>query len=228
MMDARHPEEVDLLAYVDDELPSGRRRALAEHLDACETCAQTVTRLEAGRDALRAAPLLRLPPTMRERMTMTLDRFGPERGQPVRRTYVSPMRLVTILAPVAIVVALIVTVAELTTNGESEREEGGDAAMQAAPQAPAERGGATTSEEAAGGAESAEDEAASGQRTTALQDVVRVAGPPSAVVAALRRRGLEARVEGRRLVVVTGADAAAVREALQPRRTGRVRVAVAP
>jgi putative zinc finger protein len=227
MMDGRHPEDLELLAYVDDELPGDRRRALAEHLDACKACAETVSKLEAGRDALRAAPLMKLPPTMRERMSMTLDRFGPERRQPVRRTYVSPMRLVTILAPVAIVVALIVTIADLTGNGGSEREAGGDAAAQAEREEGAERGGATPTETRAA-PESTEDEAAPASGATALAAVSRVAGPPRAIAAALRRRGLDASVEGPRLVVVRGATDADVRAALAGRPAGRVRVALTP
>jgi anti-sigma factor RsiW len=229
MMDSRHPEDVDLLAYVDDELPNDRRRALAGHLDDCDTCAETVAKLEAGRDALRAAPLMQLPPTMRERMTMTLDRFGPDRRQPLRRTYVSRMRLVTILAPVAIVLALIVTIADLTGNAESDREAGGDAAMQAEPEGAEEGGGAEAPEATGGGAESAEDEAAPSNRTTALGLVVRdVAGPRRDVVAQLRRQGLDVRVVGPRSVVVVGATAEEVERALRGRAPGRVRVAVEP
>jgi Putative zinc-finger len=227
MMDVRHPDDVDLLAYVDDELAGDRRRALAEHLDSCEECAETVVRLEAGRDALRAAPLMQLPPTMRERMSMTLDRFGPERRQPVRRTYVSPMRLVAILAPVAVVLALIVTIADLSGNGESERDAGNGAAAQAEREERA-GGGEATPTETSGAAESAEDEAATAGGAEALAGVGRVAGPPRAVAAALRRRGLDATVQGARLVVVRGATAADVRAALAGRPAGRVRVALAP
>jgi hypothetical protein len=227
MMETKHPADVDLLAYVDEELPGARRSELADHLATCEACAETIDRLHAGRDALRAAPLMKLPPTMRERVSMTLDRFGPERAPPVRRTYVSPLRLVTVLAAVAVALALVVTIADLAGDGGGEREAGGDATAQAERERPGEAGGASPPETGAA-AESAEDEAAAAGATRALADVGRVAGPPRAVAAALRRRGLHADAEGPRLVVVRGASEADVRAALSGRPAGRVRVAVEP
>ena len=224
-MDKTHPDDAELLAYVDDELASERRRDLAAHLEACPDCADSVAKLETGRDALRAAPLLQLPPTMRERVSMTLDRFGPDARRPAGRTYVSQIRLVTILAPVAVALALVVTVAELAGDDDREREAGATATESAQAGAEGDAGGGEESARARGATGSA---GADAPTATILVSslAAEVVGPPSDVVRVLRRAGLDARVAGRSRVAVEGASADEIQRALAGRRRGRVEVVV--
>ena len=61
MMAEKHPNELELLSFVEEDLGTGARRDVAEHLVACRTCTEQVRRLEAGREALRSAPSLEPP-----------------------------------------------------------------------------------------------------------------------------------------------------------------------
>jgi hypothetical protein len=202
-MAGTHPDELDLFAYVEGDLGSTERDSVARHLPTCTDCGSRIRELEHARDVLRAAPALELPA---DRATLELPRRADE-----RRVYVSPMRLATVLAPVAAVVTLIVALASLTSGGDDAGESagGGDTAMEA--QAP----GGTEETDEAGGAE------ASSAPSTVL--VRRVQGPPEEVAAALRTRGLDADVVDNK-VFVRDAEPRAVRRALASRPRGSVRV----
>ena len=60
-MAEKHPDELELLSFVEEELDDDARHEVAEHLVACRSCTDQVRRLEAGREALRAAPAPRAP-----------------------------------------------------------------------------------------------------------------------------------------------------------------------
>ncbi len=51
MMAGMHPEEVELLAYLEGELDDPRRAEVVSHLETCDRCAQEVRSVEAGRAA---------------------------------------------------------------------------------------------------------------------------------------------------------------------------------
>jgi hypothetical protein len=204
VMAGTHPDELDLFAYVEGDLGGRERDSVARHLPTCADCGSRIRELEHARDVLRAAPALELPA---DRATLELPRRTDE-----RRVYVSPMRLATVLAPVAAVVTLIVAVASLTSGGDDAGESaggGGDAAMEAQPP------GGTEETDEAGGAE-----AASAPSTVLVR---RVQGPPEEVAAALRSRGLDADVVDNK-VVVRDAEPRVVRRALASRPRGSVRV----
>ena len=61
MMAANHPNDIELLEYVEGDLDEPARAAVHAHLEDCETCAAEIGRLELARGALRASPLLQLP-----------------------------------------------------------------------------------------------------------------------------------------------------------------------
>ena len=58
MMAEKHPNELELLSFVEEDLGAGARRGVAEHPVACRTCTEQVRRLEAGREARCSAPSL--------------------------------------------------------------------------------------------------------------------------------------------------------------------------
>ena len=166
-----HPEEADLLAYVEEELDPIRRSQLAEHVGACPLCAGRVRELETARDALRASPLLRLPA---ERRAGLVERVSaPARARRARRPLVA---LVGALVAIAALLAVVAT----QENGPTVAGRGEDAAEEAAPQT----GEAERSDDAGG------SQAASGRAAP----VARVKAPPSRVAELLRARGYDARV----------------------------------
>ena len=85
-MAEKHPDEIELLSYVEEELPTDARQDVAEHLVACRSCAEHVRRLETGRTALRAAPPLELSDERRARMLAAL----PARREP--RSFTRPLK----------------------------------------------------------------------------------------------------------------------------------------
>jgi hypothetical protein len=196
-----HPEEVELLELVEDDLPAERRSAVSAHVAGCAHCAEAVRLLEAGKAALREAPRVELAPEQREAIVAGLPR------RPARRRRFAG-RAIAVLAPVAAVVALAVTLASLDLGTGGGAEQGGEAA-------PAAREEAATAE---AGAE--EDTSA-----TSLQARTLVAGPAAEVAELLRDRGFDARVVGDH-VEVRNADPEAVERALADRRPGAVRVVV--
>lgn len=209
-MAEKHPDELDLLSYVEEELSGDARRDVVEHLVACRACAESVRRLEAGRDALRASPLLDLPEDVRREALAGLPaRRDPWRPfRPVRRA-------ILVAAPVAAAAAFVgvfVFAAVQAGGGDEADSDGGEAAQV---------------EDAGGGAdaESAQDAETSVQPLREQgPPVVSVAGPPAEVVRVLRREGISAEiVEG---TVVADARAGEVEAALGGRPTGPVEVYV--
>jgi anti-sigma factor RsiW len=212
-MTEKHPDQLELLAYVEHELDPGPHRELAEHLATCPSCAEQVRRLEAGREALRAAPLLDLSEDRKQTIMWSLpdrpDRWAVFR--PVKRALV-------VAAPVAGAAALIgvFVLAGTQLGGGGDNDAGGEAA-----QVGADEGAAETEE---GGRPESE--------TFPLRDApagavfVRTArGPAAAIVRALDEEGIPAEVdaEGR---VIAEARAGEVRAALAGRPPGDVPVYV--
>ena len=169
-MAGAHPEDVELLGYVEDELDSARTREIADHTRTCTACATQVLELEIARDAVRGAPVLRLPPGRRDRLVAELPA---PRG--VRRA--GPRRLLALVAALVTVAAVLAVVA--TQNGPTVGGQGEEAAEQASPQ----------TDDAQRDTETRRAEAAAGQAT-----VAQVEAPPSRVVDFLRERGYDARV----------------------------------
>lgn len=211
-MAEKHPDELELLSYVEEELTADDRRDVVEHLVACRACAESVRRLEAGRDALRASPLLELP-AERRRETIA--------GLPERRDAWRPLRpvrrAILVAAPVAAAAAFVgVFVLAATQLGGGGDDDGSGEAAQVAEGEPG------------GGAEMDRAEGAdTGVQTVTQQGVLirSVAGPPAEVVRVLRREGISAEVvEG---AVVAEARAGEVRAALAGRDAGPVEVYLA-
>jgi hypothetical protein len=208
MMAEQHPSEVTLLSYVEDDLTTGARQDVAEHLVACRECAGHVRRLEAGRAALRSAPPLELSDESRARMLASLPDRHPRRSL---SDYVR--RGLLIAAPVAVAAGLAAVV--FTTDpqfGSGDDDEGAAVAEDAGE---AEGGGDAQMEQSTGAADA-----------TALGTLVRnVAGPASAVVNALAAEGIDAEVDESGSVIAQG-TAADVRAALEGRPSGIVAVYV--
>ena len=208
MMDGAHPHELDLLAFVEDELPEPRKAAVAEHLAACAACAESVRQLETGRYALRSAPLLELPEKRRAAALAGLP------ARPVRTGWSWRPRLVVPALATAAVVAVAVGIV-LTGDVDREQSEG------------AAKATLTTSEGA--GQDDAAPEAATtttdSSRALSGGEIASVQGPPGEVARLLRRRGFDAYVADK-AVGVRDADPDAVRRALVGRPAGPVPVIV--
>ncbi|MGH3045187.1 MAG: anti-sigma factor family protein [Gaiellaceae bacterium] len=208
-MAEKHPDEFELLSYVEEELATDARQDVAEHLVACRSCAEHVRRLETGRTALRAAPPLELSDERRARMLAAL----PERREP--RSLTRPLkRFLVIAAPVAAAAALIGVVVVNGPYGGSNDDGAGEAAQ-------AEEGG---------GQDAAEMEASTGaaDQTAPLSTTLvrNVAGPASAVVDLLAAEGISAEVNPDDGSVTAQGTAADVRAALEGRPGGIVAVYV--
>jgi len=209
-MAERHPDEFQLLSYVEEELATDARQEVAEHLVACRSCAEHVRRLETGRTALRASPPLELSDERRARMLAAL----PERREP--RSFKGPLkRVLVIAAPVAATAALIGVV---VVNGPY----GGDDAGDAGEAAQAEEAGGDE-----GGAEMEQSTGASDQAAPLVEGTLvrKVAGPASAVVDLLAAEGIDAEANADGSVTAHG-TAAEVRAALERRPGGIVAVYV--
>ena len=209
MMDGAHPNELDLLAYVEDDLPDPRKAAVAEHVAGCQACADSVRQLETARQVLRSAPLLELPAGTRAAVLAGLPARAPKRRLRWRPGVVAP-------ALAAAAVLAVVTGVVLTVDGNGGgQDEAGEAV------APAEQ--PTSGAGAGAGAEEAEED-----DTRALSSALRsVQGPPREVALYLRRQGFEARVVDS-TVRVRNADPDAVMRALADRPDGPVVVEVVP
>lgn len=208
-MAEKHPSELKLLSFVEEELDDGARRDLSEHLVACPSCSDHVQRLETGRAALRAAPMLELSQERRGEILAALpdrrDRW--RRFRPVKRA-------VVIAAPVAAAAALVgvfVLAGTQLGSGGDDDEAAGDAAE------------ATMLEDAGGGAE---EEAAPARVIPEGATLVRtVQGPPAEVARLLELEGIPARVDAAG-AVAADALVAAVEDALAGRPEGDVPVYV--
>lgn len=208
MMDGAHPNELDLLAYVEEDLPDPRRAAVAEHLAVCQACADSVRQLETARQVLRSAPLLEMPAGSRAAVLAGLPARAPRRRLRWRPGVVAPA-----LAAAALVA--VVTGVFLVDPSGREQEEAAQFEARPAEQA-------TTEADAGAGAGGGEDE-----RALSAGAVRSVQGPPSEVALFLRRQGFEARVVGS-TVRVRNADPDAVMRALADRPDGPVRIKVVP
>jgi hypothetical protein len=210
-MAGMHPEELELLAYLEGELDDPRRTQVASHLEACDRCVQALHSVEAGRVALRSAPMFELPS---ERLEAMLTRL-PSRAA-------APPGLIRRALPVAAALAAVAALAGgafvLGTSGSGDDEGAGGAAQDELSNAGGGAEGAATTN----GASTDKRQGGPSSSKTAL-----VAGSPASVARRLRRDGFEARaVNGR--VIVRGATAAEVRKALEAFDPGPVRVVVRP
>ena len=208
-MAEKHPDEFELLSYVEEELTTDARRDVAEHLVACRSCAEHIRQLEAGRAALRAAPPLELSDERRARMLAALPTRRQRRSlsEYVRRGFL-------IAAPVAVAAALATVV--FTTDpqfGGGDDDEAGEAVD-------------------AGGGDAAEEGAAPEMMSTGAADataagtlVRNVAGPAETVVDLLAAEGISAVANADGSVTAEG-TAADVRTALEGRPGGIVAVYV--
>jgi hypothetical protein len=202
-----HPDETQLFAYVEGE-PTAPD--VAGHVRDCAVCADRVAELEAGRDALRAAPLLQLPDRRSRSIFEQLDRSAEERRARVRRLRDgdgwwawSPKRLVAVLTPIAAILAVVTVFA--STSGTGDDQAGERAAA-----------GSTT-------AGAADQESA----LAAPAAVRSVAGTAGQVARFLQQQGLDAEaVDGR--VEVRNAGPERVRQALVGIDDGAVPVVIAP
>ena len=205
MVTGTHPQEIELFDYVEGDLPDARRMEVETHLASCTACSEQVSRVQAGRDALRESQFLQLPPRRKEGVFMNL----PERRSDVRRSpALSPKQLLAVLTPIAAVAA--VAVALVSSGGTNKNESAAGA-------------GQTTSSRgaAAEGAGAQQDSTA----PQALGMFRAVAGPADEVAAQLRSKGIDARVvKGR--VRVRGATRDQVDAALGNRRAGKVEIVI--
>jgi anti-sigma factor RsiW len=207
-MAGMHLEELELLSYLEGNLDDTRRGQVASHLETCERCAQELRAVEAGRAALRSAPMLELPP---ERLEAMLTRLPSRAATPpgvIRRA-------LPVAAALAAVAALAGGAFVLGTSGE-----GGDDAAGVAQDEASDAGGGGEAAATTDGSTTDKRQSAPSTGKAAL-----VAGSPTNVARRLRRDGFDARaVNGR--VIVRGATAAEVRKALETLDTGPVRVVV--
>ena len=205
-MAEKHPDELELLSFVEEELDGETRREVGEHLVACRSCANQVRRLEAGRDALKAAPLLELPDGRREEIMASL----PERRDPWR-LFRPAKRVLVIAAPVAAAAALVgVFVLGGTQLGGGGSDDSGEAA---------EAGGTMLEE----GTDAAQQEAAPQLPAETLVRMVQ--GPPAEIVRLLENEGIPAEVDAEGNVLADG-RLGEVRAALAGRPAGDVAVYV--
>jgi hypothetical protein len=205
-MAGSHPDEHALLAHADRE----GEPAVAEHVASCAVCAEQVRLLEAGRDALRSAPLLELGETRRQELIASL----PER----RERWASFTRRLGPAAAAAaalVLVAGIVALATLAGGGDQEAgtKGGGGQALESGR---AEGGG--------GAAAPTVGKADTGNRTldAAGVPVRRVQGPVEEVIRLLQSRGIPAAQRDGSVVAV--GERNEVRAALAGRPGGRVAV----
>ncbi len=221
VMAAHHPDDLTLLAYVEEELTAVERGSLAAHVAACVDCAERVRLLETGRQALRAAPPLELSEARRQALLRRL----PERRD--WRSFLEPFSVGLRRAVPALVGLLLVAgVVALATQVELGGDD--DEAGQPAQVAEEEAGGG-------GEAEGAQTDATRQQEATGDDDlpqhflggtlVRQVQGPPRAVARLLRQIGYPAQVqEG--AVVVSADTIEEIRVLLEPRADGPVPVYV--
>jgi hypothetical protein len=209
-MAEKHPDELELLSFVEEELDADSRQELAQHFAACRACAEQVRRLEAGKAALQTAPLLDLPEDRHETIIASL----PERSDR-RRLFRPAKRALVIAAPVAAAAALVGIFAFTGPRlGGGDDEAGREAAQAEEPSRDASGGGAEAGQE---------PQVTGPQLLTDARFVRSVGGPPAKVVHALETQGIAARVDKSGAVLATG-PAAAVREALAGRPGGDVDV----
>jgi Putative zinc-finger len=208
-MTEKHPDQLELLAYVEEELDPGPHRKLAEHLAACPSCAEQVRRLETGREALRTAPLLDLSDDRKQTILWSL----PDR--PDRWAFFRPVkRALVVAAPVAgaaVLIGVFVLAGTQLGGGGDDDSEGGEAAQVA------DEGAGQTSED--------RPEAESAPLADEPTFLRRVQGPAAAVVRVLEGEGIPAEIDAQGRVIAE-ARPGEVRAALSGRPPGDVPVYV--
>ena len=212
-----HADEITLLAYVDGELRNDERQAVEGHLETCPTCAEEARRLESGRDALRASPLLELSEERRHAIVGSL---------PARKeawSFFAPLRRLGPALPAAAVLLLVAAFVALATQlpGGGDDDSDSEAGMAAEESAGDRAGGGETA--AAPEAEKDEGERLEGaQALKSGEPVARVEGPPGEIVRLLRENGHPAFVRDGSVVAV--GDEREIRTELAQRPRGPVRV----
>src|ERR671937_154215 len=104
MVTGTHPEDADLFDYVEGELPPERRDTLEVHLASCAQCAEHVARVRAGREALREAQFLQLPPRRRDAIFQNLPA---QRVSARPSPALAPKKLLAVLVAIAALVAVV-------------------------------------------------------------------------------------------------------------------------
>jgi putative zinc finger protein len=219
VMAGMHPEELELLAYLEGELDDPRRGQVASHLETCDRCAHELRAVEAGKAALRSAPMLELPAGRLETLLTPL---------PSRAT--TPPGLIRRVLPLAAALAAVAALAGgafvLGTSGGGDDEGAAGLAQDEASNAGGGEGAGSTTGESS-------DKGQEGSATSTFKSepsflrAARVAGSPTSVARRLRRDGFDARaVNGK--VIVRGATEAEVRKAVEQFDPGPVRVLVRP
>ena len=213
MVTGTHPDDIDLFDYVEGDMPDARRAELEVHLASCARCAEEVTRVRAGREALRESQFLQLSGRRQDAIFHDLP---PQRGESRRPSFSLKPVLVALVSATAVagVAVALINVGDTGGGGDQEESAGEAAALTS--------GGTPSAGESAGGG---------GTGTEAAQDratktrLLSVAGSADAVAAELRRKGFSAEVVGDH-VEVRGATRAQVRQALSGRRDGDVRIVI--
>lgn len=208
MMQGAHPNDVELLEYVEGDLDETAAATIRAHVAGCEDCARELAESERARKALHTSPPLRLPDGRLDAMLASLPRQEP-RERDVRSFIESRRRLLLVATPAAAALVAVVIAFAVSPGGGDESGEAGEAvaAQTAAAEADESAGTATAPLEAA------------------AAPVVRVQGPPRAIVRLLRAEGFTARRE-RGQVLVIGARPQQVRQALADRPRGDIPVFV--
>ena len=209
-MAEKHPDEFELLSYVEEESATDARQEVAEHLVACRSCAEQLRRL---RPAAPLCGLLR--PRALRRATGAHARRATRAARAVELQ--GPLkRVLVIAAPVAAAAALIGVV---VVNGPYGGDDAGDAGGGRGGCRALEMGQAE--EESAGEGE----EGGGADATVPAGTLVRnVAGPASAVVDLLAAEGISAKANQNSSVTAQGRQP--TRAALEGRPDGTVAVYV--
>jgi Putative zinc-finger len=210
-----HADEITLLAYVDGELRDDERQAVDRHLETCPACAEESRRLGAGRDALRASPLLELSEERRHAIVASL----PARKE--ARSFFAPLRRLGPALPAAAALLLVAAFVALATqlSGGGDDEQGAGEAGMAMEESTGDRAGGGETTEAP---EAQQDEGRQAEVLKSGEPVARVEGPPGEVVRLLRENGHPAFVRDGSVVAV--GDERDIRSELAGRPRGPVRV----
>jgi hypothetical protein len=208
-MAGTHPDEHALLAHAEGEGDD----AVAGHVRTCPACAEQVRLLQAGRDALRSAPLLELGEERRKELIAALPERR-ERRAPFFRRLQPAAAAAAALVLVAGIVALATLAGGDGGDGGDGREEGGGAAP------------ALESDRAAGGGEAATttEKTSTPLQSTLGGPVRRVEGSVEDVIRLLQSQGIPA-VQRNGSVLATG-ERDDVRAALAGLQRGPVAVYV--
>ncbi len=244
MMAGNHPNDIELLEYVESDLDEPARAAVHAHLEDCETCAAEIARLELARGVLQASPLLELPASRRQQI---LESLPPQEQEPHgMRALFTRRRVLAVLAPAAVAAAVVIAIVSVNDGGTEQSAEpespsvlqaeaeppaeaapaqaqaaepppGGEAAVPQAPEAAEDSGGA--------GEESAATSPSGGTDVQTVRAPLSVGGTPEQVFERLAAAGLDARIVGK-TVEVAGATQDEIAKLLEDLGPGSVSVTV--